>query len=105
MLYAALKVSKQVVYATQLKHALTWLVALFDSNGYRTVLAHIRHQVCLDFLVDASPWRGGGVKLVIFLNGRPIECVCLTWQETDERAIGAHSGQASSQEQWEDYRP
>ncbi|CAE7359038.1 icd [Symbiodinium natans] len=103
MLYAALNVSKQVVYAKQLKHALTWLVALFDgfNNGFhRTVRAHVRHQVCLEFLVDASPWGGGAVRLV---NGCPVECFCLTWQKTDEGAIGAHIGQAASQAQWEAY--
>ena len=103
MLYSALNVSKQVVYAKQLKHALTWLVALFDgfNNGlHRRVQAHVRHQVCLEFLVDASPWGGGAVRLV---NGCPVECFCLTWHEIDERAIGARIGQAASQAQWEAY--
>ena len=103
MLYAALNVSKQVVYAKQLKHALTWLVAPFHgfNNGFhRRVQARVRHQVCLEFLVDASPWGGGAVRLV---NGCPVECFCMTWHETDEKAIGACIGQAASQAQWEAY--
>ena len=103
MLYAALSVSKGVVYAKQLKHALTWLVALMEgfNHGFRwKVRAHVRHQICLEVLVDASPWGGGAVRLQ---QSHPEECLALTWTRRDESAISAVIGTAASQAQWEAY--
>ena len=73
MLYAALTSNPSrlqgqgQVYHGQIEPALRWIKRFLWSWGpeglERTVYAHTRHRCRLDFLVDASPWGGGAVRL------------------------------------------
>ena len=110
MLYAAMATSpaklqgQGQIYYRQIEPALKWIHKFLWSCGSegleRTICAHSRHHCRLDFLVDASPWGGGAVRL---RADKPVEVFTLHWTEMDEKKTGAMIGSPGSQALWEAY--
>ena len=96
--------SDKFVYFRQVAPAFEWISKFLNgfSHGLRwEVRAHWRHMCSLDFLVDASPWGGGAVRLDE--TGSAIETLAIVWTHDDEKLTGAKIGEAGSQAIWECY--
>ena len=87
------------MYHKQIEPALKWIHKFLRSCGAegleRTIHAHSRHHCRLDFLVGASPWGGGAVKL---RAGKPVEVFTLQWTADDEKKTGAVGSLHDAQE-------